>query len=475
MSFWQFNRGIDTGTLIFLLRTIDRSSPLFSSFKRLGAHRIGIIGQRPQKTTVLLGSFGCVFPSCKSIMEDLLEDHRTDYIGEAYEITAQVAAFHGVTRFGRSSDFTDLLSADQNAQASYAAGLLTLSVFSISFFVFWSLGLITFKCMSSSDAGFLSGSPFKAEPKDKSRCINGQTMARILFLVATCILWLSAVLLLVKGVAELDGTANAADDTLVTLRNKIEAAEDITKSVQELGIKSVKIRDKIVYLFDAVICDAVDIESTLGVSFSDLKSRARDDLNKLSDFLYNSLVALISGINTANNLTGSAEKVVSEIRLGGWPAILVSGLLFILPAFFVVGVSCAFKNVRAKRFQQYLSYIILPMFICVIGFCIVVCCILIPLATMNAGKQVHGLMHQQRMRSHFFFLMKLNIDFCTGSNSGGPDDTILTSYRNLLGNDRSIKFYVVGMFSCDAFHRHKCASYTAFLDNPSILYTAVLC
>jgi NhaP-type Na+/H+ or K+/H+ antiporter len=153
-----------------------------------------------------------------------------------------------------------------------------------------------------------------------------------------------------------------------------------------VGVKSVQIRDKVVYLFDTVICDSVDIENTLGVSISDLKSKARDDLNQLSNFLYDSLSAMLSGISMANNLTTSAESVVSEIRLGGWPAILVSGLLFILPAFFVVGVSCAFKNIRAKKFQLYLSYIVLPMFMGVIGFCAVVCCILIPVAAMNAGK-----------------------------------------------------------------------------------------
>ena len=153
-----------------------------------------------------------------------------------------------------------------------------------------------------------------------------------------------------------------------------------------MGIQSVKIRDKVVYLFDTVICDAIDIESTIGLSLSDLKYRARDDLNQLANFLYDSLGALLSGIATANDLTASAESLVSEIRLGGWPAILVSGLLFILPSFFVVGVIFAFKSISAKRFQLYLSYVILPMFMGVIGFCVVVCCILIPLAVVNAGK-----------------------------------------------------------------------------------------
>jgi hypothetical protein len=154
-----------------------------------------------------------------------------------------------------------------------------------------------------------------------------------------------------------------------------------------VGTRSVEIRDKVVYLFDTVICDAVDIEDTLGVKLNDLKTTARDDLNQLSNFLYESLEALLAGINTANDLTTSAEGVVSEIRLGGWPAILVAGFLFILPSFFVVGVSFAFANIKAKRFQLYLSYVILPMFMGVVGFCIIVCCFLIPVAAINAGER----------------------------------------------------------------------------------------
>jgi hypothetical protein len=325
-------------------------------------------------------------------MSGSFEDFRIDYVGDPYKITEQVSTFHGITRFGRTNDITDLLSADQDAQASYVAGLIALAVFSMSFFVFWTVVLLTFKCMGSN-AGFLSGTPLmsSSDSDGKTRCISKQVVLRVLFLAATSVLWLSAVLLLIKGVTELDSTANAADSTLVTLREKIEEAEEITNSVQQVGIKSVKIRDKVVYLFDTVICDAVDLESTLGVSLSDLKERARDDLNKLSNFIYDSLAALLSGIDTANNLTESAESVVSEIRLGGWPAILVSGLLFILPSFFVVGVFCALKNIRAKRFQQYLSYVILPMFMGVIGFCIILCCVLIPVAAMNAGEPCSSL------------------------------------------------------------------------------------
>ena len=44
--------------------------------------------------------------------------------------------------------------------------------------------------------------------------------------------------------------------------------------------------------------------------------------------------------------------------------------------------------------------------------------------------------------SYFFF----PLDICTGGGSvhGGPDDTVLTVYRNLRGNDTGILFQFVG-------------------------------
>lgn len=54
-----------------------------------------------------------------------------------------------------------------------------------------------------------------------------------------------------------------------------------------------------------------------------------------------------------------------------------------------------------------------------------------------------------------------SVDFCTGSSSaGGPDDTILTSYRNLLGNDQSTRFLVVGMSNHSKLRSfHFCSMY----------------
>ena len=53
----------------------------------------------------------------------------------------------------------------------------------------------------------------------------------------------------------------------------------------------------------------------------------RDDVNQLSNILYESLGALLVGKDMANDLTTSAEGIVLEIKLGGCPVILDAGFL----------------------------------------------------------------------------------------------------------------------------------------------------
>lgn len=150
----------------------------------------------------------------QQLYDRLINGYLMEYTGPAYEITKQVSTFHSITRFGRSSDLTDVLSSDQDAQADYVAGLIVLVVFSLLFFIFWTVALMTFKCMDIN-AGFLSGRRFiKASDDDDTSRFNGPVTARVIFLLATIILWLSAVSLLIQGVTELDNTANAADSTL---------------------------------------------------------------------------------------------------------------------------------------------------------------------------------------------------------------------------------------------------------------------
>lgn len=338
-----------------------------------------------------------------------------EYIGPEYQITSEVLSFHNVYRFSRSSDITDVFSSDPDAQASYTAGLIVLLVFSITFFTFWGVAILTFKCMGQGNAGFLSGYPFIVEQSPNKRRYSRPTIVRATFLVVTILLWIFAILLVAKGVTKLDDTADTAEDTLVVLNSKIQSANDIVGEIRESGTRSVKIRDKVVELFGTIQCNNLS-----GIDLYGLGKEATDDLNDLSGFIYEYASALINGITLSKGLSDSAEKVFAEVNLSGLPLFIMSGALFVLPAFFVVGVGLAMMEIRLPKFQMMLTYIILPTFTTVVLIAVVLCSVLLPLGAANS-------------------------DICVGSasNQGGPDDTVLTAYRNLLGAGSSIPFMVV--------------------------------
>ena len=153
-------------------------------------------------------------------MSASIDVYGVDYIGPEFETPPYVLKFHNVPRFGRTSDITQFFSSDKDDQASYAAGLIALFVASLIFFAFWSVAILTFKCMGHGNAGFLSGNaflvPFRNGYSDDSirkRC-NRPSAVRISFLVVSIILLIFAVLLVSKGVSKLENTATTAEDSL---------------------------------------------------------------------------------------------------------------------------------------------------------------------------------------------------------------------------------------------------------------------
>ena len=147
-----------------------------------------------------------------------------------------------------------------------------------------------------------------------------------------------------------------------------------------------QIRDKVVQVFDTVMCDNPNVEQALGVSLVDIGTTAKKDLTELSNFIDEYLQALLSGIKITNGLANGAGDVFSKANFAGWPVVIVAGALFLLPAFFIIGVGFAMMNIRVRLFQLVLSYFLLPIFTAVIMLCIILCCVLLPLSAANSGE-----------------------------------------------------------------------------------------
>jgi hypothetical protein len=103
--------------------------------------------------------------------------------------------------------------------------------------------------------------------------------------------------------------------------------------------------------------------------------------------------------------------------------ILVAGLLT-LPSFLAVGVGLVMLGIDVKAYQNALTYFFMPLFTMTVIACYIVCCLVLPFSATTA-------------------------DACSGGGVilGGPDDTALTIYRNLMGDGSDILFQFVAYYT----------------------------
>ena len=124
----------------------------------------------------------------------------------------------------------------------------------------------------------------------------------------------------------------------------------------------------------------------------------------------------------------------------------MSAGLFILPSFFVIGVGLAMLDIDSKTYQNALTYFFMPVFAVTIIVCYIVCAAMLPISATTADACIGG-----------------------GVQHGGPDDTLLTVYRNIRGvveDDNILLFLGFYTQQCDPkyYPFGFIASYLAQLD-----------
>ena len=135
------------------------------------------------------------------------------YVGPAYEVPSSVTNLELLPRFGHGSDITVMFSSSQHDQVDYSAGLIALFVFLLLFFMFWTMTIVTFKVMGPANAGFLSGYHFVVpDPDDEVN--NRPFRVRVVFLIASALLMMSAYLLVDLGLTNVNNAARSMIESL---------------------------------------------------------------------------------------------------------------------------------------------------------------------------------------------------------------------------------------------------------------------
>lgn len=269
--------------------------------------------------------------------------------------------------------------------------------------------------------------PDRAE--DEHNIYKRPLRVRITFLTACGILMLFSLLFVTMGLTNVDNTATTMSASLRQLGDLVGQAEVIARKLEVVGNSAIYIRDQAVDELEQFCPANPDLDAYAGINAMEIADRAKNDLTMLAGFISDGLEILRSGLNRVESWSDEASNVISEWNLWGWQFKLLSAGLFILPAFLMMGVGLVMLDLDIKCYQRTLTYVIMPLFVLVIVASYVVAALILPVSAVMADTCIGG-----------------------GEAHGGPDDTVLTVYRNLRGDDSSI------LFLLGAYYTQRCNS-----------------
>jgi hypothetical protein len=209
-----------------------------------------------------------------------------------------------------------------------------------------------------------------------------------------------------------------------TVETMLGDVKQISEKLKLVGEKSEAIREDAETALDNICPSNSDIVDTAGMDVIGIAEEAKADLKNLAGFIKDGLETLDESLVLVRSSTESARGFFEKLNFWDWKMKLVCTGLFVLPSFFALGVGFVMLGIDVKAYQSSLSYFFLPLFTVTIIACCIVCCLILPFSATTA-------------------------DACSGGGVilGGPDDTALTIYRNLMGNDTGIVFQFVAFYT----------------------------
>ncbi len=209
----------------------------------------------------------------------------------------------------------------------------------------------------------------------------------------------------------------------------LDNAELIASNLKKVGDDSISIRDAAVAELDDICPSDPNIADSIGTDIMGIANQAQKDLTMLANFIGAGLEQLNENLVLVREFTDGADDATKAVQFWDWEMKLLAAGLFILPSFLATGVGLVMLGLDVKPYQKSLTYFFTPLFAMTIMASYVVCCAMLPISATTA-------------------------DACSGGGEvrGGPDDTVLTVYRNLVGDDTgTITNDLVGFYTqrCD--------------------------
>ena len=260
-----------------------------------------------------------------------------------YEKAPSTSAMAGIPRFGHTHEFSYIayLTSD-NGKASdgedYIVGLLFTGLFLFVFFLIWTAVLLIFKLRLN---GFLSGEPFlnpwiddPAENKRKeeleedgeeyiedSNWKKQPFRVRITFFICGLLQIIFAMLMVTKGVANLQQTTDTIQISTANLELLIDEAVQTTQNLKQVGETGYILRDQLVFDLDKEnFCPDNPIfgQTQAGKDIVGAAEGAVSILDSMGDFIGEYVATLEESLEDGKRNLQEVDKTILQVEDNEW-------------------------------------------------------------------------------------------------------------------------------------------------------------
>jgi hypothetical protein len=261
----------------------------------------------------------------------------------------------------------------------------------MSVFTVWGCLLLLFKCLGPKHLGVFSGHPYRRQGAKA-------TTGRIIFLISSIIVMIFSILVVTKGLTQLDNTTDTIDATNQDVIKIHDEFVDISTSLKRVSLEATPVRDELVNFLKNDICP-LSPGSATERDIRQVGSLALVALQDLSDFIEDELTTMNQALLQTRRATDDISKAVEDIQFTGGAATGVMIPYFIVPALLLVALLLGWFEVYSEGYYFFTTWFTMPFFVLMIIFSFLTCGFIV-LATEG------------------------NADFCAGGTTSSPEGTI---------------------------------------------------
>ena len=347
-----------------------------------------------------------------------------------YQQSSGVQHFSSAPRFGHSRDVASLFDAATDEKYDYAWGLAWMAGALATCFLIFITTIIIFKCCGKWRVGFLSGAHFRVNldevdhglsnsfedeicqdkhgygdlqeqypeqntQKMKKRkgagcfCCHGTIFSvRFTFMLSGCVFITFAILMVVKGVTNLQNTVRSVHHSATNIEYMSSEAQDILQNgIRKIQTTAQNVRAALEEELQREDFCPHDVLLGINKPAADWTSKASQavaELHKIDVFVDDRVNGIVAVLSEAGGQSQAVVDQVGDVDLTDWEALLILIVYTLIPCLLVSAAILAHFDIESPCFYSSVDYIVLPLFIFMVLVCVVVSCAMLAVAAVNS-------------------------------------------------------------------------------------------